>query len=68
MYKGEVGKRPGPKGFTALYYRKIADLLAPHLTAMYNSVKDGQAFTSNLLTANILMLPKSDCNLSFLII
>lgn len=53
-----VGKRPGRDGFTALYYRKLSDILAPHLTAMFNAVKDGHAFTPSLLTANIVMIPK----------
>lgn len=35
----KVGKRPGPDSYTALYYRKLADIIAPHLTAIYNSVK-----------------------------
>lgn len=54
----KIGNRPGPDGFTALYYRKMADVLAPHLTVMYNAVKDDQAFTSNLLTTNIVMILK----------
>lgn len=49
-----VGKWPGPDGFTTLYYRKLADVLAPHLTAMYNSVKSGKAFSADLFTANIV--------------
>lgn len=56
----KVGKQPGPEGFTVLYYRKLADVIAPHLTAMYNSVKNSQNFPSDLLTANIVMLPKPD--------
>lgn len=48
-----MGKRPSSDGFTA-------DVLAPHLTAMFSSVKDGQAFSSDLLTANIVMIPKPD--------
>lgn len=56
----KVGKCPDPNGFTALYYRKLADVLAPHLTAMFNAVKDGHALTPNLLTANIVMIPKPD--------
>lgn len=35
----KVGKRPGLEVFMALYYRKLADVLAPHLSAMFNSVK-----------------------------
>lgn len=31
-----------------------------NLTSMFNSVKDGQTFTSNPLTANIVMIPKPD--------
>lgn len=30
--KFKVGKRPGPDGFTALYYQKLADVIAPYLT------------------------------------
>lgn len=56
----KVGKRPGQDGYTALYYRKLATVVAPHLTAMYNSVKNGRSFTPDLLTANIVMIPKPD--------
>lgn len=56
----KVGKRPGPDGFTALYYRKMADVIAPYLSRMYNSVKEGCPFTPNQLTANIVMIPKPD--------
>lgn len=38
----KVGKWPGPDGYTALYYRKLAAGVAPHLIAMYNSVKADQ--------------------------
>lgn len=51
-----MGKRPGPDGFKALYYRKLEDVLASHLTAMYNSIKNGQNFSPDLLAANIVML------------
>lgn len=30
--KLKVGKRPGPDGFTALYYQKLADVISPYLT------------------------------------
>lgn len=56
----KVGKWPGPNSFTALYYRKLVDILAPPLTAMYNLVKNGQSFPPDPLTANIVMLPKPD--------
>lgn len=56
----KVGKRPGSDGYTALFYRKLADIMAPHLTAMYNSVKGGQLFTPDLLTSNIVMIPRPD--------
>lgn len=56
----KVGKKPGPDGFTALYYRKLADVLGPHLTATYYSVKTGQHFSPDLLTDNKVMLPKPD--------
>lgn len=42
------------------YYRKLADVFAPNKTAMYNSIKNGQAFSPDLLTANIVMLSKPD--------
>lgn len=38
----------------------MADVVAPHLTNMFNSVKNGHTFTSTLLTANIVMIPKPD--------
>lgn len=56
----KVGKRPGPDGFTALYYQKFAEVLAPHLATMYNSVKGGHSFSPDLLSANIVMIPKPD--------
>lgn len=51
----KVGERPCPDSFTVLYYRTLADVIP-----MYNSVKDGQTVTSDLSTANIVMLPKPD--------
>lgn len=38
----------------------MADVVAPHLTTMFNCVKDVQTLTSTLLTANIMMIPKPD--------
>lgn len=51
-------KRPGPGGFSATYYKKIADLLSPILVNAYNTILTGQAFRSETLTATISMLPK----------
>lgn len=51
----KVGKRLDPDSFTALYYRKLVDVLAYPLTAI-----NGLNFSSDLLTANIVMLPKPD--------
>lgn len=54
-----VSKAPGPDGFTGLYYRKLSPLLLPHLTAYFNSMKQGALPSSDSLRAHISMIPKT---------
>ncbi|KAM9308276.1 glutamate decarboxylase 1-like [Gastrophryne carolinensis] len=51
-------KRPGPDGYTAIFYKKLIDVVAPHLTTMYNSIKVGNRFDPESLSAAIVMIPK----------
>ena len=51
-------KRPGPEGFSALYYKKFSHVLTPMLTEAFNSLLNNQSFRSETLTAIITMIPK----------
>lgn len=54
----KLNKRPGPKGFSALYYRLFSETLFPILVNAFNFLLKGQAFRQETLTVIICMLPK----------
>lgn len=53
----KVNKHPGPDGFTALFYKKLPDILVPYLT-MFNSLKKDYYFSTDMLQASIVVLLK----------
>lgn len=48
-----LSKAPGLDGFTGLYYHKFSQLLALHLAAYYNSMREGGLPSSDSLKAHI---------------
>lgn len=54
----KLNKRPGPDGFSALYYWVFSDSLSPILANAFNTLLNGQSFKQETLTAIICMLPK----------
>uniref|UniRef100_A0A803K359 Reverse transcriptase domain-containing protein n=1 Tax=Xenopus tropicalis TaxID=8364 RepID=A0A803K359_XENTR len=60
----QLSKAPGPDGLTALYYKKFAHILSPHLTIMFNQLLTGDNFSQQTLTANISPIPKPNSDLT----
>lgn len=54
----KLNKRPGPDGFSSLYYRTFAEILSPLLTKAYNTILKGKSFRQESLMAIICMIPK----------
>lgn len=54
----KVNERPGPYGFSALYYKTFIDILSPVLANTFNSLLDNHSFRRETLTAIICILPK----------
>ena len=60
-------KSPGPDGFSGHYYRKYAEILAPHLCALFNGLRGGSPLAPHENRAFIHVIPKpnkdhSDCS------
>ena len=49
---------PGPDGFSSSYYKKFASVLIPHLVKLFNHVLQDNQFPSEMLLANMSLLPK----------
>ena len=49
---------PGPDGYSSLYYKKFAPLLAPHLKNLFNHILEGNTFPREMLLANLSLIPK----------
>ncbi|KAM9308203.1 uncharacterized protein PAF06_012368 [Gastrophryne carolinensis] len=60
----KLNKRPGPDGFSAAYYKKFVNILAPKLTAHYNHIREGGSFSRESLMASISMIPKPETDTS----
>ncbi|XP_040196341.1 chromatin assembly factor 1 subunit A-B-like [Rana temporaria] len=56
----KLGSSPGPDGFSTGYYKKFGECLAPHLTRLFNSLRDGARFGTDLNSAYISVIPKPD--------
>lgn len=55
----KIGKRPGPDGFTSIYYKTFTDILTDALAAALNSMSHPkEVITPDLLSAYITVLPK----------
>lgn len=52
------GKAPGPDGFSTEYYKMFGTTLAPHLCQLFNAAVSSGAFPAEMLSANIVTLPK----------
>lgn len=58
----KLNKRPGPDGFSALYFQTFSEPLSPVLANAFNSLLKGHSFRQETLTAIICMLPKPHTN------
>lgn len=54
----KINKRPGPDGFTALYYRTFTDIISPMLVEAFNDLLNNKSFRQESLLAIICMIPK----------
>lgn len=54
----KLGKSPGPDGFSAGYYKKFKEILAPQLQQYFNGVSFESPFRSESLLAHISVIPK----------
>lgn len=54
----KINKRPGPDGYSALYYRTFSDSISPILTETFNALLENNSFRQESLTAIICMIPK----------
>lgn len=52
------GKAPGPDGFFAEYYKSFSKTLNPYLCHIFNAAVSSGEFPSEMLSANIITLPK----------
>lgn len=52
------GKAPGPDGFLAEYYKSFSTILTPYLCHTFNAAVSSGEFPSEMLSANIITLPK----------
>lgn len=52
-------KRPGPDGYSALYYQTFTETLSPILADAFNILLEGHSFRQETLAATICMIPKS---------
>lgn len=58
----KIGSAPGPDGFSAIYYKKFANLLSPSLVQLFNWVLQGGRFPDEMLLANMSLIPKPNKN------
>uniref|UniRef100_A0A803K7H0 Reverse transcriptase domain-containing protein n=1 Tax=Xenopus tropicalis TaxID=8364 RepID=A0A803K7H0_XENTR len=49
---------PGPDGLPASYYKKFKEFLTPHLTTLFNDMMQGHSLPTDMLQANLSLLPK----------
>lgn len=54
----KISTAPGPDGYSTSYYKKFAPTITPHLTKLYNNILQGGQFPSEMLLANMSLLPK----------
>ncbi|KAM9323842.1 protocadherin-20-like [Gastrophryne carolinensis] len=56
----KTSKTPGPDGFSGLYYKKFAPILALHLSNLFNALCAETSLSPSSLLADICMIPKPD--------
>lgn len=56
-------KRPGPDGFSALFYKRLPDVVAHPLAVMFNSLRHVSQLSSDILKAHIVMILKPDTDM-----
>lgn len=52
------GSSPGPDGFSNGYYKKFGPSLAPHLTRVFNALREGTPLSADLNSAYISVISK----------
>lgn len=58
MARMQMGKAPGPDGYSVLYYKAFGDLLTPHFLSAYNAAGEGTTLPEDTLQAQIRVIPK----------
>lgn len=58
--QAKAAKTPDPEGFSAVYYKKSAAQLAPHLFKFFMAVQNNTALDADSNRANICLIPKPD--------
>lgn len=55
----KLNKRPGPDGYSTLYYRTYSDIISPMLAEAFNDILKNRSFRQESLMAIVCMIPKS---------
>lgn len=58
--QAKAAKTPDPEGFSAVYYKKSAAQLAPHLFKFFMAVQNNTALDADSNRANKCLIPKPD--------